>query len=278
MRTTSWRDLAPEALEAHLNPRAAVGNDRAERYLQGFADRADSTRHRLAGTFDVRYGTSPKSTFDVFRPEGRGPFPAFVFVHGGYWRALDKREHAFVVEPAVARGFAGIVMNYDLCPEVTLDHIVEQTKTCIRFLAAERTALGFTDDGLAMAGHSAGAHLIALMLHHDWRTEGFADDPIRWAGLWSGIYEPEAVRHISVNDDVRLVSDMAERNDAMTRLPCAKPIVDVTVGALEPTAWIDQSQRYAAACRAAGLDATLTIIDDADHFSLLEHPILPPSP
>ncbi|MFP4126765.1 MAG: alpha/beta hydrolase, partial [Alphaproteobacteria bacterium] len=156
---TDWRELAPAAREAQLNPRLAVGDAVAQSYLAGYAQRSQAARLRLAGERDRRYGPQPKATYDLFRPATPPPHPAFVFIHGGYWRALDKDEHSFVVEPAVAAGFAGVVVNYDLCPAVTLDHIVAEMRAFMAHLAAAAGELGLRTDGVALAGHSAGAHL-----------------------------------------------------------------------------------------------------------------------
>ena len=49
-----------------------------------------------------------------------------LFIHGGYWRALDKADHSFVAPLFVDAGLAVAVINYDLCPDVTIATIVEQ--------------------------------------------------------------------------------------------------------------------------------------------------------
>lgn len=268
-----WRTLQPDALEAQFNPRVAVGNSRAEAYLEDFAARSRDARKRLGGTFDIRFGEGSKCTFDLFRPAGPAPHPALVFIHGGYWRALDKHDHHFVAEAPVRAGFAVLVVNYDLCPEVTLDDIVAEMRTFMAFLGREASALGLGTDAIALAGHSAGAHLAAMLLHDAGAPEAL---PVAWAGLSSGIYEPEAVLAISVNADVRLTADMAERNDALRRPPQGRPRIEVTVGALEPAAWIGQSEAYALEARRAGHVVDYAAVPQTDHFTILHRPIVPP--
>jgi len=270
---TDWRSLAPAAREAQLNPRLAVGDAVAQAHLTGYAQRSEAARLRLAGERDLRYGKGAKATFDLFRPATPPPHSAFVFIHGGYWRALDKDEHSFVVEPAIAAGFAGLVVNYDLCPTVTLDDIAAQMRAFMQFLAKESPALGLRTDGIALAGHSAGAHLAALLLH-DPGPRGAV--PISWAALSSGIYEPEAALELAVNDEIRLTPEVARRNDALTRPPAAPLPLQITAGAAEPPAWRAQSDAYAEVARAAGCTVERRDIPGADHFSLLDHPIVPP--
>ncbi|MFW5679945.1 MAG: alpha/beta hydrolase, partial [Pseudomonadota bacterium] len=137
-----WHTLDVAERERQFNPRVAVGNDRVEAYLAGYAARSAAMRRHWNGRFDVRYGTGEKATLDVFLPRTEAPAPPFVFVHGGYWRALDKHEHHFVVEPALEAGFAAVLPNYDLCPNVTLDAIVAQMRACMAFLAAQGSGLG----------------------------------------------------------------------------------------------------------------------------------------
>jgi arylformamidase len=268
-----WRSLAPAAREAQMNPRLAVGDAVAQNYLAGYAQRSEAARRRLAGERDLRYGRGAKATFDLFRPATPPPHPAFVFIHGGYWRALDKDEHSFVVEPAIAAGFAGLVVNYDLCPAVTLDVIVAQMRDFIGFLAAEAGGLGLRTDGIALAGHSAGAHLAAMLLH-DPGPRGRL--PITWAGLASGIYEPEAALELAVNEEIGLTAEVARRNNALAWPPASPLDLEITAGAAEPPAWIAQSDAYAAVARAAGCAVERRNVAAADHFSLLDHAIVPP--
>ncbi len=266
----TWRDLGPADLEAQMNPRATIGATAVEAHLESYARRSAEARRRLDGTFDIRYGPGPKATFDLFRPAGPPPHPILVFLHGGYWRTLDKAEHHFVATGPVAAGYAALIANYDLCPAVDLDHIVRQARELIRFIGREASALQLRPERIALAGHSAGAHLAALIMH-----DAEAGAGVGWAGLVSGIYEPAVVLGISVNAEVRMTTELAARNDALVRMPKGKPVIDVTVGAKEPPAWIAQSTAYADAARAAGIDVTFERVASADHFAVIDHPLVP---
>ncbi|TVQ30324.1 MAG: alpha/beta hydrolase [Geminicoccaceae bacterium] len=265
--TTRWQDLAVAERERQFNPRVAVGHDRVEAYLAEYAERSAAMRPNWPATFDIRYGEGPKATFDIFLPAAGTPAVPFVFIHGGYWRALDKHEHHFVVEPALQAGFAAVVVNYDLCPANTLDGIVAQMRACMAFLAGEGAGLGLAVDAVHLAGHSAGAHLAAMLLH-----DAGADLAIASAVLASGIYEPAVILELTINADVRLMPDMAARNDALRLPPRPGPVIDVTVGAEEPSGWIAQSRAYAERYAEGRFEA----VAGADHFSLLFQPLLPP--
>ena len=114
-------EMSDAEIERGYNNRAAVP-EHAEWFAR-WAKASEEVRSRLAATVDVRYGPNPKETMDVLLPRGkrRG---TFVFIHGGYWRALDKSEHTFVATPFIDAGYAVAVVNYDLCPLVTMDVIL----------------------------------------------------------------------------------------------------------------------------------------------------------
>src|SRR5215475_15138424 len=114
--------LSPEFVEREYNLRAAFP-DHPEWFARWAADSA-AARRGLDGTLDLRYGSGPKQTLDLF-PAAR-PRGALMFIHGGYWRALDKQDHSFVAPPLVERGVTVAVPNYALCPAVTIADIVRQ--------------------------------------------------------------------------------------------------------------------------------------------------------
>jgi len=110
---------------------------------------------------DVPYGDAPSETLDLFRT--RAPeAPVFVFIHGGWWRALDKRDYSFVA-PALADAGALVVMpNYALCPAVSIDAIALQLTRALAWVWRHARAHGGDPRRIVVGGHSAGGHL-ALM-------------------------------------------------------------------------------------------------------------------
>ena len=93
--TFPWREQPTPLLEQHFNPRVAVPH--FQEALARYAARSAAARQRLPGVYDLRYGTRPQQTFDLHRVASSLSAPPLVlFLHGGYWRALDKRDHSFV--------------------------------------------------------------------------------------------------------------------------------------------------------------------------------------
>src|SRR3954470_2049578 len=126
--------LTREFVERGYNNRAAVPD-----YPQWFArykELSEATRAVLAPKEDLRYGPGPKQTLDLFVPPAAAR-ATLVFIHGGYWRALDKSDFLFVAAPFVAQGIAVAVINYDLCPDVSIATIVAQCQSAIVWLVRE---------------------------------------------------------------------------------------------------------------------------------------------
>ena len=108
--TFDWRGLSNEELEPHFNPRIAVPD--AMDWLARFTSRSAAIRENLAGDYDRRYGDGEKCVYDFHPADGPGDggkAPLVIFIHGGYWRLMDKSDHSFVVPPLTARGFSSSI-------------------------------------------------------------------------------------------------------------------------------------------------------------------------
>jgi arylformamidase len=268
----NWRELTPAELEKHFNPRVAVPE--AQRLLDGFAARSADARKHIPGRYDLRYGPGPKATLDLHAPgSAASDRPLVVFIHGGYWRALDKRDHSFVVPPLLETGAVVANVNYDLCPEVTLDAMVDAIAAALRFCHAEAAGWGADPGNLVLVGHSAGAHLAAAMLQRPWPTNELPAGCIRAVAALTGIYEPEVILGISVNAEARISAQAAAHQDCLTRAFTMRPRMLVAAGGDEPEGWVAQSEAFAAHCVAGGLPTQMQLVSGANHFTMLEYAV-----
>lgn len=267
--TWDWRGRSADELERHFNPRVALGDPEAvARGLAHYAESSAAARERLTGEYDIRYGAGEKQTLDAHRPAQAGA-PILLFIHGGFWRALDKSDHSFLAPAFVEAGACFVNLNYDLCPAVTLDDIVREAREGLAWVWRNAARLGGDPGRLFVAGHSAGAHLCAMLLAQDWTAQGLPADAIKGAACISGIYETAPVLRISVNADVRLDEAIAARCDALSRPPRRKLPMLISVGGDEPEGWRAQTEAYAAACRAAGLAPEVQTVPATDHFTVV---------
>ena len=130
-----------------------------------------AARARLEARLDLAYGAGPTETLDLFLPPRPGA-PVLVYIHGGYWRALDKRDQSFVAAPFVDAGAMVVLPNYALCPAVTIEAIALQLVAAVAWVHRHAGEHGGDPARIVVAGHSAGGHLAALLLEVPERTAG----------------------------------------------------------------------------------------------------------
>ena len=155
----------------------------------------------------------------------------------------------------MGKGICAAIANYDLCPAVTLDGTVDSALRAIAWTWRHARAYGGDPDRLTLSGHSAGAHLCAMALAHDWTAAGLPADVIKGAVPVSGIFDPEPAMHTTVNAEIGLTEEIARRNDALRLAPRVRCPVELFVGGDEPADWIRQSELYAEHLRQHGLAA-----------------------
>ena len=166
-------------------------------------------------------------------------------------RAQDKANFAHIAKTLAGEGICAAIANYDLCPAVTLDGTVASTVRAIACTWRHARAYGGDPDRLTLSGNSAGAHLCAMALAHDWTGAGLPADVIKGAVPVSGIFDPAPAMHTTVNAEIGLTEEVARRNNALSLRPRVRCPVELFVGDDEPREWIRQSELYAAHRRRA---------------------------
>ena len=230
--------MTAEEVERGYNNRAAVPDH--PRWIARWGELSAAALASERAVRDLRYGPGPNQTLDLFLPRGivRG---IFVFIHGGYWRALDKAEHAFVAPPLTARGIAVAVVNYDLCPQVAIATIVDECATAIAWVVREGPRHGATPAKLAVGGHSAGGHLAAMMVARDWRGDGFPQSPVHGALSLSGVHDLRPLTRFSYNVDLKLDDAEAARLSPALMTPATEAPLVVAVGGDETGEFLRQA-------------------------------------
>ena len=261
----TWRNMSPEDLELEFNPRATVRD--VDNRIAAYAAASATTRARLHSVLDVRYGSGEKETLDIF-PADAPNAPVHLFIHGGYWRAMDKSDYSFIADVFQPAGATTVLVNYDLCPDVTLDTIVAQTMRAIAWIWRNIAEHGGDPNRLYVSGNSAGGHLTAMALAHDWEAEDLPADIIKGAIPITGVFDCEPVPDITVNELVRLDRETARRLSPLRNPPRRALPVLVAVGGAEPRLWIGMSKDYAALCREHGIACEYMELPGHDHFDI----------
>jgi arylformamidase len=242
-------------------------------YAQHFARwQEGSSRARATMTcyLDRAYGASSGETLDIF-PSRKGDGSALVFVHGGYWRSLDKRDFSVLAPAWVDAGVSLVVVNYGLCPAVTVERIVQQMLAASAWLYRHAEEYGMDEERLYVSGHSAGGHLAAMMLAALWPVydRALPKDLYKGAVAVSGVYDLRPLAQVDwLNGDLRLDEDTAWRLSPAFLPPATRAPLALAVGGLESSEFKRQNALLAQRWRAV-LAADVPM-PGTNHFTVID--------
>jgi arylformamidase len=245
--------------EVEYNNRARVPENPA--LMAGWARDAAAYRGHHAPDV-VRYGSGKRHTIDVFAGSDDGPI--VVFIHGGYWQALDGSSFSHCARGLNAHGIAVAVPTYDLCPEVSVDAIIHQMQAAMRKLAKRGRRL-------VVSGHSAGGHLSACMLATDWPAidASLPRDLVIAAYAISGLFDLVPLVGTSINKALGLDERAARDASPMFWTPPAHGSLDAVVGGHESAEYFRQSRIIVDQWGRAGVPTRFGTVADANHFTAI---------
>jgi arylformamidase len=219
----------------------------------------------------MAYGPGARNTIDLFSGDGRGP--AVVFIHGGYWQALDGSSFSHCARGLNAHGIDVAIPSYDLCPQVTVDTIIEQMRGAARSLAR----LGRP---LVISGHSAGGHLAACLMATDWPAldASLPNDPVIAAYAISGLFDLVPLVETSINKALGLDEAAAKAASPLFWEAPAHGSLDAVVGELESAEYHRQSRTVTDAWARGGLPTRYGVVAGANHFTAIAPLADPASP
>ena len=183
---------------------------------------------------DVRYGPGEGETLDVY-PTPRANAPVLVFLHGGYWRSMDKADHAFLAPTFTAEGALVMIANYALCPAVGIEHIALQCTRLLAWVHRHAALYGGDPARVFVVGHSAGGQLAAMLLSCRWKEvdRGLPPHAVAGALAISGLFDLEPLRHAAfLQADLRLTPASVRRLSPAS-FPRPRRPLHVVVGAQE---------------------------------------------
>lgn len=266
--------LNPTQLDALYNNRALVPDHAScfERWAALSKIALVACQH----TLDVAYGDEPGEKLDVF-PGDPNNAPVVVFIHGGYWRSLDKSDHSFVAPPFVAAGACVVIANYDLCPAVTIPDITLQMVRALAWVYRNISKHGGNPSRITVIGHSAGGHLAAMLLACQWKRHApdLPDDLVTNALSISGLYELDSVMQTPfLKESLRLTPDQVLKASPAWLPPPGRGLLYAVAGGDESSEFL----RHNRLIQQAWGNAVVPVCEalpGLNHFSILEALVQP---
>jgi arylformamidase len=251
--------LAEVDYETEYNNRARVPENPA--LMAGWARDAASYRQTHAPRV-IRYGSGPRQVIDFFA--GEGTRPIVVFIHGGYWQALDGSSFSHMARGLNAHGISVAVPTYDLCPQVSVNEIIAQMRAAMRELAG-------LSERLVVSGHSAGGHLAACMLATDWKAfdASLPSGLVSAAYAISGLFDLLPLVPTSINKALGLDQASAHAASPLFWKPPARGSLEAVVGELESAEYFRQSRSIVEAWGRAGFATKFGTVASANHFTTI---------
>jgi arylformamidase len=244
------------------NPAIIAGWSRdAKAYREGHR-----ARHKV-----IPYGPGERNRIDLFSGDGAGTI--VVFIHGGYWQALDGSFFSHLAGGLNAHGIDVAVPSYDLCPAVSIAGITGEMRAAARELAK----LGRP---LVVSGHSAGGHLAACLLATDWRAldGSLPEGLVTAAYAISGLFDLRPLVKTSLNDALKLDDASAKAVSPLFWKSPAHGTLDAVVGGNESAEYLRQSRIIVDVWGGAGVATRFGTIPDANHFTAIAPLADPNSP
>jgi arylformamidase len=264
-------------LDRMYNNRERVPGHQA--YFDRWRSASGQARRDNECVLDIAYGDTPGQTLDVF-PAPRALAQTLVFIHGGWWRSLDKSDHSFLGPVFQEAGACVVIPNYDLCPAVTIPEITLQMVRALAWTWMHAPDYGGDPRRITVVGHSAGGHLATMMLACDWRAWNpeLPGDVVTKALSISGLHDLEPIRHTPfLKESLRLT-----REDALRASPARLPAPSgatlyAVAGGDESPEFLRQNQLIREKW-GPGCVEVAEALPGLDHFSIVDALALPGHP
>jgi arylformamidase len=249
--------------ETEYNNRARVPEHPG--IIAGWASDAAAYRAEANCELGVSYGAGERQYYDLFKPETVKSNAIALFIHGGYWQALDRGYFSHMARGLNQLGVPVAVVGYDLCPQVELGHIVWELQQAAAALW-QRFNLP-----VVATGHSAGGHLSACLLATDWANvePDLPEHLVPAAYGISGLYNLKPLTETSLNTALGLTFEEAERESPLFWPAPSRLIMDAVVGGAESAEYLKQSRRITDVWGLSGVQTRYEEIAGANHFTVL---------
>jgi acetyl esterase/lipase len=221
-------------------------------------------------TNSIAYATRARQTLDVCQPINAASAPVVVFFYGGGWRSGRKGLYRYVAKALARRGYVAVVPDYRIYPEVRYPEFLEDAALAVRWVKDNIGRFGGDPETIFLKGHSAGAHIAAMLaIDARWLQQVGLSPRRDIAGLigLAGPYDYLPLR----DETLKVIFGGANRQDTQPIfhvLPGAPPALLMT-GSSDRLVEPGNATRLALRLRAAGNHATVRIYRRVGHFLIV---------
>lgn len=250
--------------DAYSNGPHIVGSDRwPVAWVQPAADYRAKMLASGHAKLGVTYGSGARNALDMFFPEGtaRG---LVVFIHGGYWKSLDRSYWSHFAQGCVARGFAVAIPSYDLCPDVRITEITRQIGSAVTRAAKDVAG------PLVITGHSAGGHLSARMVSTGTPLPADVLDRVEIAVPISGLHDLRPLMRSELNDTLHIDEAEALAESPALLRPVGHARLCCWVGGGERHEFLRQNALLANMWTGLGTSTSSYAEPNRHHFDVLD--------
>ena len=256
-----------EEIDQEYNPRFIVEN--TDELIKSYFTESQRVLREYSNRSAVAYGPTLSETLDIF-PAEKLCSPIHIFFHGGYWHSLTSRDFAFVAEGLVRNGITAVLVNYALCPSVSIDEIVRQSRAAAAWTFRNAEDFGGNPEQITVSGHSAGGHLTGMLLSTDWeKNYGLPPNLIKGFLPVSGLFDLKPFPFSWLQPKLLLTSEQVLRNSPVFLKPVYSPHVMVAVGADESHEFQRQSKNYTIFLQKHGVPAEYLSMPGKNHFNII---------
>jgi arylformamidase len=245
-----------------------VGVDNVPEIFEQWERTSAIVRRALPSKLDLRYGQGRRETIDLFFAEDSSQW--LVFIHGGYWRTMTKEYFSFVAPPFVQAGWNVALIEYDLCPAVTIHTIVDQCRRALSWLGKHSRDYEAECEHVIISGHSAGGHLTAMMFTTDWATYRFDPEIIAGGIAISGLFDLDPIAQTAMNADLKLSPDDVHTLSPVRLTPRVQSPLVLAVGEKESGEFHRQSNLLHGSKGWNRITSLPISIEKAHHFNVLD--------
>jgi arylformamidase len=222
---------------------------------------------RFTNIKDIAYGEEPRECLDVF-PSAKPNSKTLVFIHGGYWQKFDKSNFHFIAGAFADHGISTVIINYPLMPAVSMDKVVTSCRKAVGWIHKNIIDFHGDPEQIFIAGHSAGAHLAAMLL----TTEETQNNLSFIKGIcgFSGVFDLIPIQLSNINDVLQMDKETAIRNSPALMAPNHICPLLIAAGGAETNEFLDQSRELYKNWKAKIPAIELIEIPGLNHFTILD--------